>query len=41
MAGRTGQDLHLVTRLRKNMKNRLMLLMDKLLLRKRAAELRS
>jgi len=30
------QDLHLVTRLRKNMKNRVMLLMDKLLLRKRA-----
>jgi transposase len=30
------QDVHLVTRLRKNMKNRLMLLMDKLLLRKRA-----
>lgn len=30
------QDLQLVTRLRKNMKNRVMLLMDKLLLRKRA-----
>lgn len=29
------QDVHLVTRLRKNMKNRVMLLMDKLLLRKR------
>ena len=30
------RNVHLITRLRKNMKNRLMLLMDKLLLRKRA-----
>ena len=30
------QGLHLITKLRKNMKNRLMLMSDKLLLRKRA-----